>query len=60
MEGIRSDSENQLGVNLTEDEATVRQGDDESVYIGRMGSVAWQPAVDFRKGMSPVMLAKGP
>lgn len=46
-EGIHSHSGNQLGVNLTAGQVTVRQGGDESVYIGQMGSVEWQPAVDL-------------
>ena len=46
-EGIHSHSGNQLGVNLTDGEVTVRQGGDETIYIGRMGTVAWQPAIDL-------------
>ena len=44
-EGIHTHSGNQLSVGLSDGESTIRSGDDETVLIGRVGSVGWQRAV---------------
>ena len=44
-EGIHSHSGNQLGINLTDGESTIRYGDTEAISIGRVGSAGWQRAV---------------
>jgi len=44
-EGIHSHDGNQLGIDLTDGESTVRYGDDETIVIGRVGSAGWQRAV---------------
>ncbi len=44
-EGIHSHAGNQLGIELSEGETTVRYGDDETIAIGQVGAVGWQRAV---------------
>ena len=46
-EGIHPHSWNQLGINLTDGQSTVRYGDEETILIGRAGSAGWQRAVNF-------------
>ena len=44
-EGIHSHSGNQLGIELSDGETTVRYGDDETIFIGQVGAAGWQRAV---------------
>ena len=46
-EGIHSHSGNQLGIDLTVGESTVRYGRDERISRSFVGQVDWQPAVDI-------------